>query len=163
MGITEVKGNQPKPFTEMCVKDRDLVIKMLKYEEQLTKSQEGQDLYRNRLNNPFVSLTVEKILNRMVLSHFGFDTTDENVEMYRTIFRMYFQSPFNYDAEVIGSVHYMRENKCVFYRLPPLQIGDIIPDCDLYELNGVTKTTLHQSIAKTNGCDSTVFAAFSMS
>ena len=48
------------PFTRKHVLDRDLVIKMLRYEEEFTKSRQGQDLYRDKSNNPLTSLTVEK-------------------------------------------------------------------------------------------------------
>ena len=57
-----------------------------------------------------MSLDVEKMINRIVLNYFGFDTSNESVENYRTIFRTYFKSPNDYDVEVINSVHYMREN-----------------------------------------------------
>ena len=135
-----------KPFTSIDVKNKDLVIKMLNYEEELTKSEFGQSLYKNILNKPLVSLNVEKTLNRLVLSHFGFDTTDENVEMYRTIFRNYYNSPNDYDKDVLNAVHYMRENKCVYYKNPSLKLDDKIPDCELYELNGKEKLTLYDAI-----------------
>ena len=133
-------------FTEEHLLDKELVIQMLTYEEKLTKSDYGQDLYRNPLNKPFVSLTIEKALNRKVLIHFGFSPSDASVEMYRSIFRTYFNSPTDYDKDVISSVHYMRENKCVFYETPDLHLGDSIPDCPLYTLDGIP-TTLFNVLA----------------
>lgn len=154
------------PFTTVNVLDRELVIRMLKYEEQLTKGEVGQMMYRNPLNKPFISLTIEKALNRMVLSEFGFTTTDADVEVYRTIFKTYFRSAENYDEEVINSVHYMRENKCVFYKNPPIVCGQKIPNCELYNLDGKTKTTLHQ-VLQFDGVNTpynyNIFAAFSLS
>ena len=67
------------PFTIENVKNKELVIRMLNYEEKLTKSDYGQSLYKNTLNNPLISLTIEYGINRLVLSNFGFDTTDESV------------------------------------------------------------------------------------
>ncbi len=160
MGLT---GNEDLiPFTKKHVLDKNLVINMLKYEESFTKSDKGQNMYRNTLNNPLVSLTVEKTINRIVLQKFGFDTSDNSVSNYRTIFKTYFKSPNNYDKDVIESVHYMRENKCVFYTAPVLKIGDIIPNCGLFELDGETKTTLFDTIRKENA-NHTVIAAFSLS
>ncbi len=150
-----------KPFTHDDVLNRSLVIQMLQYEEQLTKSDYGQSLYKNTLNRPLISLTVEKTLNRLTLSHFGFDTSDASVETYRTIFKNYYKSPTEYDKEVLDSVHYMRENKCVYYKELPLQIGDKIPNCSLYQLDGQTKTTLHDIINQNSAY--TMIGAFSLS
>jgi hypothetical protein len=140
------------PFTQEHVKQRDLVIRMLKFEEETTKSEFGQSLYANHLNNPFVSLTVEKTLNRITLSHFGFSTDDDSVENYRTIFGTYFESPEVYDKEVVDSVHYIRENKCVFYKKPDIKFGQVIPNCALYNLKSGSQEQLHDIInfANTN-------------
>ena len=150
------------PFTMNNVNDKELVIQMLNYEETLTKSDYGQSLYKNTLNNPLISLTIEHAINRLVLTHFGFDTTDSNVDMYRTIFKTYYNSPDDYDKDVLNSVHYMRENKCVYYKMPLLQLGDKLPNCDLYELNGATLTNLHDVINKCNSTY-TLIGAFSLS
>jgi hypothetical protein len=143
------------------VRDKKMVIPMLQYEEQLTKSEYGQNLYRNFLNNPLISLTVEKILNRLTLSHFGYDTSDESVENYRTIFKTYYKSPTDYDKEVTDSVHYMRENKVVYYTSNKIVPNDIAPNCNLYKLNGETVTTLYDEINRQSRY--TVVAGFSLS
>lgn len=148
------------PFTKQDVLNKELVIKMLNYEEALTKSDYGQGLYKNTLNNPLISLTIEKALNRATLSQFGFTTSGQSVEMYRTIFKTYYRDATDYDKEVLDSVHYMRENKCVYYKNKPLQIGEKIPDCELYNLDGKT-TTLYDAINKES--DHTLIAAFSLS
>jgi hypothetical protein len=150
------------PFTSHDVNNRDLVINMLKYEEVLAKSEYGQSLYSNKLNLPLVTLNVEKTINRLTLAHFDYDTTDESVEMYRTIFKTYYRSPTDYDAEVLNSVHYMRENKVVYYQAEPLQIGQVIPNCELYNLDGMTKLSLYNAINNNNN-NYTVIAAFSLS
>ena len=150
-----------KPFTKQDVLNKELVIKMLNYEEALTKSDYGQSLYKNTLNRPLISLTIEKSLNRATLSQFGFNTDTDSVEMYRTIFKTYYRSATDYDKDVLDSVHYMRENKCVYYKNEPLEIGEKIPDCNLYNLDGKTKTTLYDAINKDS--DYTLVAAFSLS
>ena len=149
-------------FEKKDVNNKDLVIEMLKYEEQITKSDYGQSMYKNMLNRPLISLTVEKSLNRLTLSKFGFDTSDENVEMYRTIFRTYFKSPSNYDKDVINSVHYMRENKCVFYKAPILEINDVSPNVILHDYISLTKQTLHDIMTESKA-NYTITAAFSLS
>lgn len=154
--------NKTKPFTHNDVKNRDLVIKMLKFEEQYTKSEAGQSLYGDILNDPMISLTVEKMINRITLEHFDFDTDDENVETYRTIFRNYYKSSTDYDKEVLDSVHYMRENKCVYYNHKPLNIGDTIPDCNLLKINGKDVTSIYNEI-KDKNYKYTLLAAFSLS
>lgn len=151
-----------KPFTLEDVKNKELVIKMLNYEEELTKSQYGKELYANSLNQPFISLNVEKSLNRLVLSNFDFDTSDESVNIYRTIFRTYYKSAHDYDKDVLDAVHYMRENKCVYYKNEYLKLGEKIPDCDLYELGGFNKTTLYDVISKFES-EYTLLAPFSLS
>lgn len=151
-----------KPFTNADVKNKPLVIKMLNYEEEITKSDIGRTLYSTKLNRPLVTLTVEHTLNRLTLAHFNFDTSDESVEMYRTIFLNYYTSPTEYDAEVLNAVHYMRANKCVYYTQPPLQIGDVIPDCKLFMIDGENVTSLYDEINRA-GAIKTVIAAFSLS
>ena len=151
---------QLKLFTINDVKNKELVIKMLNYEEQISKGDTGQSLYKNTLNLPLVSLNVEKTLNRLTLMHFGFDTTDESVEMYRSIFKNYYNSANDYDKDVLSAVHYMRENKCVYYTKPIINVGDVIPNTELYELNGMTKTSLYDVINKSNY---TLIQSFSLS
>ena len=139
-------SNVAAVFTENMVTQRDLVIKMLVYEEKIATSEWGQARYRNPLNKPRISLEVEYMFNRKTLSYFGFDTSDQSLQNYRTIFKTYFHSPDDYDKEVIESSYYMRNNRCVFYKGPILEVGDIIPDCSLFNLDGKTKTTLYRAI-----------------
>ena len=149
-----------KPFTQKDVKNKELIIKLLTFETNFAKSKEGQSFYRNSSYRPRISLDVEKTFNRITLDHFGYDTSDESVENYRTIFKTYFKSPDNYDKDVIGASYYMINNKCVFYTKPHLKKGETIPNCNL--LSGDHTTTLHDEINKLGG-RYTVFAAFSLS
>ncbi len=156
------KTKNVRPFTMDNVKNKSLVIDMLNFEETFTKSDQGQLFYKNPFNRPYVSLDILYAINRIVLDKFNFDTSDKSVENYRTIFKTYFTSPDNYDKDVMQAVHYMRENKCVFYKYPPMKIGQKIPNTELTKLDGKTKTSLHDEISNGKG-DYTVFAAFSLS
>lgn len=151
-----------KPFTKENVADKELVIKMLNYEDLIAKSDIGKNLYADPTNGALVTLNVEKILNRLTLTEFGFSTRDSDVETYRTIFATYYRSPTDFDADVLNAVYYMRENKCVYYQQPALKISDLIPDCPLYELNGATATTLFEVINK-KPSKFTLIGAFSLS
>lgn len=156
------KKDKLRPFTLNDVKNKELVIKMLNYEEQLSKSSFGQSHYKNKLNRPLTSLTIERALQRFVLAEFGFTTKDEDVVIYRTIFKNYYKSPDDYDKDVLNATHYMRENKCVYYKSPILEIGQIIPDCNIYKLNGTDITSIYD-IVNNKKASYTILAAFSLS
>lgn len=151
-----------RPFRDAELHDKELVVKMLRREEEIIRSDEGQDRYRNKLTLPGVSLTNEYAFNRMVLAEFGFDTSDESVDYYRSIFRTYFHSPSSYDKDVINAVHYFRANRCVFYTAPKIRVGDCIPEVPLYMLNGEDKVSLHEVVRK-DAPAYTLLCAFSMS
>ena len=89
------------PFLHENVIDRDLVIKMLTFENEYGRGA-GQNIY-----NIFTKhdLQPQKTINRHVLNHFGFDSSDESVNMYRTIFKTYYRSASNYDKEVLDCVY----------------------------------------------------------
>ena len=97
MGLTKV--NNLRSFTREDVLSRDLVINMLRYEHTLGCSAKGQLMYKNKLNEPMVSLTVEKALNRMVLTQFWFDTSGSSLANYRSIFKTYFNNPDNNSSD----------------------------------------------------------------
>ena len=123
------------PFSQDHVKDKKLVISMLKFEDALGKSDEAKIMYRTKLNLSTQSLTVVYAMHRQTLDHFGFDTSDESVQNYRTIFKTYYNTPTDYDDEVLSSVYYMKNNKCVYYAKPQINIGNKLTNCDLFTLN----------------------------
>lgn len=159
MGKTNII--QLKEFTLNDANNKNLVIKMLKYEEQLAKGDFGKMMYTNPLNNPFTSLTVEKALNRKTLQEFGFDTSDTSLNNYRSIFKTYFKSPYDYDKDIIDASYYMRNNRCVFYTSKKLNINDIMPNFELYTINN-TITSIYDIINK-NNVEYTIIAGFSLS
>lgn len=147
MGKTDRKIDDPIPvkFTDETLLDRDLIIKMLKYEDTLILGETGNHIYTDPTYEVSKSLFSERVIHRLVLAHFGFDTSDQSVLAYRKIFKTYYKTPTNYDAEVLQSVAYMRENRCVYYTEPEIKIGDQIPDCMLYTLSG-DATTITESL-----------------
>jgi hypothetical protein len=144
MGKDELKPS--KPFTLNDVKNKSQVIDMLKYEDTLIHGEIGKQIYGNAQYKPRVSLFPEYSIHRLVLSKFGFTTSDQDVANYRSIFGYYYRSPNDYDHDVLSSVTYMRENKCVYYNQPVISIGDQLPNCRIYELNGNTETNLYEKL-----------------
>lgn len=118
------------------VKNKDLVIEMLRFEEKYNNSKEGQLIYKTKMNNTSATFFSNETISRKVLSHFGFNTSNESLEAYYNIFRTYFKSPFDYDKDVINSSFYMRNNKCIFYTMPELVAGDKMKNCNLLTLSG---------------------------
>ena len=114
-------------FTPEHVKDRNLIIKMLKYENNIILSQTPDTL---QTNFDFIIDT-----HKRVLANFGFNINNYCIQNYRKIFSNYYRSPTNYDREVLDSVVYTRENKCVYYTRPILNINDKIPNISLYDLD----------------------------
>ncbi len=152
-----------KPFTEEDLLNRELVIKMLKYEDTLINDENfGQKIYKSEFNGKGTSLDPQFIIQRAVLSEFDFDTSDKSLLTYREIFRTYYKSPSDYDKEVLDSVTYMRENKCVYYTSPVIKIGDKIPDVNLYQIDGKTTVSLCKDILKTP-FEKTLIMSFSQS
>ena len=150
---------ETKLFTRDHLTDRSLILTMLKWEDQLILSDLGQSIYRNKFNK---LLQPQFVIQRMVLTHFGFDTSDNSLSNYREIFRTYYKSPVEYDHEVLDSVVYMRENRCVYYTEPMINVSDKLPHCSLFGLDGHTKYSLHEIIDR-SGYQHCLIAAFSTS
>lgn len=149
-------------FTEENILDRELVLKMLRYEDKLYLSDVGQSIIGNPGMSNIYSLEAGKTIQRMTLDQFGFLASDESVANYRLIFNYYWRSAVDYDKEVLSSVFYMRENRCLYYTEAKLVPGDTVPNCQLYELDGSTKITLHQVLAE-EPMKTTIVAAYSAS
>ena len=89
---------------------------MLKYEDKLYLSESGQQLLANYGSNT-TSLEASKIIQRLTLNHFGFSSNDDSLKVYRTIYRT-----FSDDSEIMSSVFYMRENRCLYYTSHDLKL-----------------------------------------
>jgi len=157
MGVTKNKNE----FVLEDIKNRELILDMLKYEDTLYLSNEGQSTLRNYGSN-FSSLESSKIIQRQTLEKFNFCSSEESLKNYRKIFQHYYRSSIDYDNEILQSVFYMRENRCLYYTEPELIIGDKLPDVELFNLDGTTKNNLYDILDKKdyNNC---IIAAFSLS
>jgi hypothetical protein len=135
-----------RPFTESDIKNRELVLKMLKYEDEIIHSDLGKSIYENESYEHFSSLETMYIMHRITLNAFGFKTNDDDIQNYRKIFKNYYNSPIDYDKEVIESVTYMRENKCIYYTGKNYNIDDVFENVELYDLTGKNKVNLFDKI-----------------
>jgi hypothetical protein len=147
------------PFTH--VEDRELILQMLAYEDSLIHSNVGQEMYKTQSYSPLTSLTVELALQRLVLHKFGFTTSPQDVDRYRSIYRHYPK-----DTEVLNSVTYLRENKCLYYTSPVISVGDNIntdlQGCSVLSLDGCTEHNLYDVLGSTPS-EHAFIAAFSSS
>jgi hypothetical protein len=161
MGIIKIlKDAGPAvPFTEKDLMNRELVIRMLKYEDSLILGEEGKAIYADPSYEMTKSIFAELVFHRMTLTEFGYQTDDTSVAIYRSIPMTYWKSPTEYDAEVMNSVAYTRANRCLYYTAPEIKVGDTLPDCRLYDLDG-KETTIRESLG---GFDMAFVAAFSTS
>jgi hypothetical protein len=148
-------------FTSEDVKNKDLVLRMLHFEDSVICGPVGAAIFADRSIPHLKSLETYYIFHRITLAEHGFSTEVSDVATYRTIFSKYYQEPQHYDKEVINAVCYMRENKCIFYDAPLIALGDLAPDVELLTLSGES-TTLHKLI-ETNPHKYTFVGAFSHS
>ncbi len=149
------------PFLEEYIQNKELILKMLKYEDSLILGDIGKQIFENDTYELFSNLETTYIFHRLTLNEFQFSSDDIDVINYRKIFSYYYKSPTEYDNDIINSVAYMRENKCIYYKEPELEKNNSIPDIELYKLDGITKTTLYKEINKDDKY--TIIGAFSNS
>ena len=135
-----------RPFTESDIKNRELVLKMLKYEDEIIHGDIGKSIYENESYEHFSSLETIYVMHRITLNAFGFKTNDDDIQNYRKIFKNYYNSPTDYDKEVIESVTYMRENKCIYYTGKNYNVEDLFENVELYDLTGKNKINLFDKI-----------------
>ena len=135
-------------FTNEIILNRNLIIEMLKYEDKVIHSDLGKNIYNDNSYEHYTTHEAMYAIHRIVLSEFGFKTDDNDVNTYRKIFQIYYSSPLVYDKEVVDSVSYMRENKCLYYTGKDYGIGDIFEDINLYDLSGKNKIMLFDKINK---------------
>lgn len=150
MGIdNNIKKRQ---FQIEDLRNRDLILKMLKYEDELYLGEYGQNCFRSKYNE---RLHPHYHIQRKVLNDFNFTTTDESLKLYREIYHTYPD-----DKEIHDSVVYLRENRCLKYTAPKININDIFPNTVVYGLDGKTEYDLY-SIMKPY--EKVVVGAFSTS
>ena len=84
---------QPRPYTPADVRNRDLVLAMLRYEDSLFRGTKGQALFKDASFEHLTNLEAYYTFHRATLAQHGFSTTEQDVETYRTIFLNYYTSP----------------------------------------------------------------------
>jgi hypothetical protein len=146
------------PFTIETIKDRGLVLRMLKFEDHIIHGPIGKQIYEDDSYEHFTSLSAMYAIHRIVLNEFNFSNTELDVTNYRKIFSHYYRSPDDFDKEIIDAVTYMRENKCIYYNGKDYNIGDHFEDVEVYGIDG-QKVSLLEKIKPTN--DYTLVGAFS--
>jgi len=145
-----------RPFTQEDLHNRELVLKMLRAEDQLFMSELGQEHLTN--HGGLYSLEGNKVLQREILKQHGFTYDDDSLHYYRSVIHEYYNSPTDYDEDVMNSVVYLRENRLLYYTTPKPQPGDSFIDVDLLTLNK-NKVKLSSLLTKPR----TLVAAFSVS
>ena len=163
MGIIKIKY---KNFTIDDIKNKELILKMLKFEDELYMSNKGQEIMINHGNNITNNLG-SKAIQRLTLNNFGYLSDDDNLLIYRKIFSNYYNSPTDYDEDILKSVYYMRENRLLYYKEKTIIVGDKIPNINLYLLDGKTLTDIYSNLNLNSNSNSnskfSLVAAFSMS
>lgn len=134
-----------RPFTSADVANKALVLEMLRYEDSVMLGKTGAAIFADTTLPHLTDLDTYHIFHRITLAAHGFQTGDADVQNYRTIFSHYYKGPHEYDADVLSSVCYMRENKCVYYKSPTINIGDCLVDVELLTLDG-THTSLKSEL-----------------
>jgi hypothetical protein len=137
-----------RPFTHEDVKNKELVIKMLKYEDLIMLGPVGAAFFSDNTFSHLTDLNTYFTIHRIVLADHGFQTNDSDVANYRSIFSHYYKTPFDYEKDVLSSVCYMRENKCVYYKTPEIKVDDSVPDVELFEVDGVSKSSLYTALSE---------------
>ena len=137
-----------KNFTNEVILNRNLIIEMLKYEDKVIHSDLGKNIYNDNSYEHYTTHEAMFAIHRIVLSEFGFNTNENDVNTYRKIFQSYYSSPDVYDKEVMDSVSYMRENKCLYYVGKDYKIGDFFEDVKIYTIDGKENVSLFNIIKK---------------
>lgn len=134
-----------RPFMESDISNKELILTMLRHEDSLMLGPAGAAIFADKTLPHLTDLDTYFIFHRAALSAHGFTTTGEDVANYRKIFSHYYAGPQAFDADVLGAVCYMRQNKCVYYTAPLIHLGDDAPNTDLLTLNGA-RTSLFEML-----------------
>ena len=151
-----------KQFTDVDIKNKELVLKMLKYEDDYYKSTEGQNIIKRKGMHNITSLEGGKTIQRLTLKEFGYNSNTDSLAKYRRIFHNYYNNSKDYDKDILSSVYYMRENRLLYYTTPKINIGDSIPDCNLYDIGTGNNRNLYDILNETND-KQVILASYSMS
>ena len=64
--------------------------------------------------------------------------------------------------KILNSVYYMRENRCLYYNSEPIELNKVLPNVNIYDLEGKEQYDIH-SLIKSKNYDKTIVGAFSLS
>lgn len=131
-----------RPFTTAEALKKEVVLAMLRAEDALIYSPEGQAMYSAFGSGRLVSFDVEEAMARKILSRFGYATDDASLRRYRSINQLYYKSAKDHDVDVLRAVVYLRENKVLQFTLPKPDIGDALPDVALTSFPALAPVTL---------------------
>jgi len=151
-----------KQFTDVDIKNKELVLKMLKYEDDYYKSTEGQNIIKRKGMHNITSLEGGKTIQRLTLKEFGYNPNNDSLAKYRRIFHNYYNNSKDYDKDILSSVYYMRENRLLYYTTPKINIGERIPNCKLYDIGTGNNRNLYDILNETNN-KQVILASYSMS
>lgn len=150
-----------RPFTKEDLHNRDLVLTMLKAEDELFMSDLGQEHLRR--HGGIYTIESNKVMQREILKQHGFLTDDDSLSNYRSVIHVYYRSPTDYDKEVMNSVVYLRENHLLYYPTVKPQPGQDYIDVELLTLDGQSKVKLSELMKEDKGKNNLLVAAFSVS
>ncbi len=108
---------------QLDIHDRDKVLEMLRFEQQVRYSPEIQKVYSAQYASGTRSISIEKEIQKYVLRTFGYD--DNQVEEYWKIPKLYWE-----DEEVKNSIFYMKLN---IFSYGNISVGDKLIDVPLYD------------------------------
>jgi hypothetical protein len=112
------------------------VIKLLSYEQEVRRNNIIQEFYDvNYLSGNKNDETVENYVQKIVLYHFNYKPTDDNLYQYNL-----FPSLWKHDNDVKNSVFYIKHN---YIKEIQLNINDLAPNVNLLEYNTAKPGTLH--------------------
>jgi len=157
MGVIKIKY---KNFTFDDIKNKELILQMLKFEDKLYLSDKGQEIMIDHGNNITNNLG-SKAIQRLTLNNFRYLSDDENLSIYRKIFSYYYNSSNEYDEDILKSVYYMRENRILYYKEKSITIKSKIPNISIYKSDGKTLTDIYTNLNLNSKFS--LIAAFSMS
>jgi len=130
-----INNKELSKFTIDHLDNRELIINMLKHEDSIIHGDIGKTIFEDPSYEHFSSLEGMHTIHRIVLNDFNFKNDDDSVSVYKKIFLKYYKSPTDYDAEVLQSVTYMRENKSVYYTTQDYNVGDTFKSVSVYDVS----------------------------
>jgi len=130
---------QPNPRRKVADMNRELLIQMLKRENEIRLSNPVQEMYdEERILKIIPSTSIEEAIQKLVLEEFGFE--HDLLDYYRCT-----RARFPNDPEIRDSVLYIKHDKS---RRGDLRVGHNTPNPTLITLNNEERCLLDFKIDK---------------